>query len=148
MGRMGGILAILTGILVGTTLCGTGALGAAGASQPKASPTVQHELKGIEAAQGQVHTVCAKAHAGTGFDMVTFAGAAAAQLRAARMNPAPWNRLPRAQIAFACWASAFSHTALGVFVDQHGHRTAAPPIPALKCKNTANSSKCGIPGFG
>jgi hypothetical protein len=152
MRRMGCIVAILTGILTGmltgTTLCGTGALSAAGASQPKVSPTVQRELRQLDAAQAQVHTVCAKAHAGTGFDMVTFAGAAAAQLRASRMNPAPWNRLPRAQTAFACWASAFSHTALGVFVDQHGHRTAAPPVPALKCKKTANSSECGIPGFG
>ena len=102
MRRMGGIVAILTGMLVGATLCSTGALSAAGASQPKVSPTVQRELKEMETAQAQVHRVCAKAHAGTGFDMVTFAGAAAAQLRAARMNPAPWNRLPQTQIAFAC----------------------------------------------
>ena len=66
MRRMAGIVPILTGVLVGAPLCSTGSLSAAGASQPKVSPTLQRELKEIEIAQAQVHRVCAKAHAGTG----------------------------------------------------------------------------------
>jgi hypothetical protein len=137
----------LSGLLLAAVLCCLPDLRTAGASHTTIPQSAQRELRLMDSAQAEMHTVCAEAKAGTGFDMVTFAGAAAAQLRSAGMDQAPWNRLPPGQIAFACYASGFSR-ARGVFVDQQGHRTPAPPVPALKCKRTKSGSECPIPGFG
>jgi hypothetical protein len=136
---------IATAALV-AALLGSTSYASAGASQPQSSRSALREAKLLAAAQAQAKAVCAKAKAGTSFDFVTFANGAAGQLLAARMNPAPWNRLSRSQLVFACYGGV-SPTAKGVYVDQHGHRTLAPPFPVEKCKRTESGTACPIEGF-
>jgi hypothetical protein len=128
------------GFVLIAALGGISAGGAAGASKTP-SQREPSWVAAFIAAQSQAKSVCAKAHASAVHE-ATFAGEAVAALRAARMNPAPWNRLPGGQIVFECFTT-FATNSSGVYVDLHGHRTKSPPLDVAVACHEAATEACG-----
>jgi hypothetical protein len=134
-----------------TSLTGGAAAHANQAGHLKPTAGQLHTIAALQKAQSQATSVCKKAGAGTAFDPVLFAGAAARELRMSKRSPSPWDRLPADQIVFGCYPS-LSYNVLGTHVDQLGHRSSAPALDTgtkgLKCRGNSTSFKCPIVGVG